>query len=126
LVLVAHPEFGMGVEFSQITEEQRNRVRRMIATLRAVGGKSPEVRVVPDGMDRSSPGDSAGSSQVAVTRSPLAPDAEPASSDQAGAPGVARSEDALVYLFRHKFQIPVDSFLEQMREQRQSVDSLSR
>jgi hypothetical protein len=126
VVLVAHPEFGMGVEFSQITEEQRNRVRRMIATLRAVGGKSPEVRVVPDGMDRSSPGDSAGSSQVAVTRSPLAPDAEPASSDQAGAPGVARSEDALVYLFRHKFQIPVDSFLEQMREQRQSVDSLSR
>ncbi|MGA7290093.1 MAG: PilZ domain-containing protein, partial [Terriglobales bacterium] len=49
VVLVAHPEFGMGVEFFQITEEQRHRVRRMIATLRAGGGKSPEVHVVPDG-----------------------------------------------------------------------------
>jgi len=126
VVLVAHPEFGMGVEFFQITEEQRNRVRRMIATLRAGGGKSPEVHVIPDGMDRSAP-DSAVSGHIAVTRSPAPVGAEPsASSYQAAAPGAARSEDALVDLFRQKFQIPVDSFLEQMREQRQSVDALTR
>ncbi|HEY4842249.1 MAG TPA: PilZ domain-containing protein [Terriglobales bacterium] len=126
VVLVAHPEFGMGVEFFQITDEQRNRVRRMIATLRAGGGKSPEVHVVPDGMDRSSNDESVVSSQVAVTRSPAAPGGELSPSpNQAAAPGASHSEDALVDLFRHKFQVPVDNFLEQMREQRQAVDSLA-
>src|SRR6202522_164987 len=51
VVLVAHPEFGMGVEFFQITNEQQDRVRRMISILRASGGTSPEVYVLPDGMD---------------------------------------------------------------------------
>jgi hypothetical protein len=31
---------------------------------------------------------------------------------------VAESKDNLVELFRHKFQVPVEKFLEQMREQR--------
>ena len=34
VVLVAHPEFGMGVEFLQTTTEQRDQVLRMITTLR--------------------------------------------------------------------------------------------
>jgi CheY-like chemotaxis protein len=126
VVLVAHPEFGMGVEFFQITNEQQNRVRRMISMLSATKGKCPEVYVVPDGMDRSSSEVKAGSTQIAVTRSTVAHvDTAPRAANQTAA-GASRSEDPLVDLFRHKFEIPVDSFLEQMREQRQSVDSLSR
>ena len=126
VVLVAHPEFGMGVEFFQITDEQRDRVGRMIATLRAGGDKSPEVHVVPDGLDRLPSDDHGAASHVAATRSPAAPaPAEQTSANQAAALGASRSEDALVDLFRHKFQVPVDSFLQQMREQRQSVDSLA-
>jgi CheY-like chemotaxis protein len=123
VVLVAHPEFGMGIEFFQITNEQQGRVRRMISILSDSSGKSPEVFVVPDGMDRSSNEDHAASSHVAVTHSS---EAARASADQTPAPKAAHSEDALVDLFRHKFQVPVESFLEQMREQRQAVDALSR
>jgi len=35
------------------------------------------------------------------------------------------SEDALVDLFRQQFQAPVESFLEQMREQRHSTSAVS-
>lgn len=131
VVLVAHPEFGMGVEFFQITSEQRDRVRGMIATLRTKGGRSPEVLVVPDGMDRSTD-DNAARRQTAATPCPPAEgDVKPFngvadSANHLSVPGAAHSEDALVDLFRHKFQVPVESFLEQMREQRQSVDSISR
>jgi hypothetical protein len=37
----------------------------------------------------------------------------------------AETDDTLVDLFRHKFQVPVESFLQQMREQRQAVESHS-
>jgi hypothetical protein len=33
------------------------------------------------------------------------------------------TEDALVGLFRHHAQAPVEAFMEQMRERRQSVES---
>lgn len=132
MVLVAHPEFGMGVEFLQITNHQRDRVERMIATLRASGDRSPEVLVVPDGMDRSSTYDNGVPGQTAATRSPEAQGAPVSVSAITGSPGqsfahgASRSHDVLVDLFRHKFQVPVDSFLEEMREQRQSVDSRTR
>lgn len=104
-VLVAHPEFGMGVEFLQKTEEQRTQAHRMAAALRAKGD-TPELQVAPEGLDRSSLGDH---------------------SETAGPPKTeaAATADALVDLFRHKFQVPVESFMEQMRKRRQSGETRS-
>ncbi len=45
VVLVAHPEFGMGMQFLQSTAEQREQAQRMIKTLRASADKSPELQV---------------------------------------------------------------------------------
>jgi hypothetical protein len=102
VVLVAHPEFGMGVEFLQHTTVQRDQAQRMITALRANEDKSPELQVEPDGLETSSPEDGVDMFQSSATEVP-------------------GDEDALVDLFRHKFQVPVETFLKQMREQRQAV-----
>lgn len=99
VVRVTHPEFGMGVEFMQATSQQHDQVHQMIETLRANGDKSPELQVVPDGLETSLPGEGSVEPQV---------------------PG---TEDALLELFRHKSQVPIENFLEQMREQRQTLES---
>jgi DNA-binding response OmpR family regulator len=104
-VLVAHPEFGMGVEFVQKTAEQRDQAQRLVTALRAKGD-SPELQVEPEGLEMSSPED-----RLAM--------AVASKSEASG------SEDALVDLFRHKFQIPVEAFMEQMRGTRQSGESRS-
>jgi hypothetical protein len=104
VVLVAHAEFGMGVEFLQSTTEQRHHVLRMITTLRANGDKSPQLQVEPDGLETSSSDEGADLFQSSATE-------------------VSGTEDTLVDLFRNQFQVPVETFLEQMREQRQSMES---
>jgi hypothetical protein len=106
VVLVAHPEFGMGVAFLQTTTEQRDQVLRMITTLRTNGDKFPELQVEPDGLETPSFDDSLAMFQSSGTED-------------------SGTEDALVELFRHKYQAPVETFLEQMREQRQSIESQS-
>jgi hypothetical protein len=105
VVLVAHPEFGMGVEF-QTTPEQRDHVHRVITTLRANGDKSPEIQVEPNGLETPSPDGSLATSPASLGK-------------------VSVTDDTLVDLFRHQFQVPVESFLQQMREQRQAVGSHS-
>jgi hypothetical protein len=102
VVLVAHPEFGMGVEFLQHTTKQHDQAQRMITALRANEDKSPELQVEPDGLETSSPEDGVDMFQSSATEVP-------------------GDEDALVDLFRHKFEVPVETFLKQMREQRQAV-----
>jgi hypothetical protein len=109
VVLVAHSEYGMGVEFLQTTPEQRSQVHRMITMLRANPDKSPELLVEPEGLETS----------LTDTGLPKF------GSDATGPADRGVGEDALVELFRHKFQMPVDSFLQQMREQRQSVEAHS-
>jgi CheY-like chemotaxis protein len=94
IVLVAHPEFGMGVEFLRGTAEQTDQAERMITTLQANEDQRPEVFVLPDGLETAS-----------VPTQP------------------SGTEDPLVDLFRQNFQVPVEAFLQQMREQRQALDS---
>ncbi len=117
IVLVAHPEFGMGVEFLQTTTEQRDQVHGMITTLRANGDKTPELQVEPDGLETPLPYDGFARFQVFATQT--------SGTEASGTSEVSGAEDALVDLFRHKFQVPVETFLEQMREQRQAVESHS-
>jgi DNA-binding response OmpR family regulator len=118
IVLVAHPEFGMGVEFLQTTSEQRDHVHRMITTLRANGDKSPELQVEPEGLETPLPDNGLNTFQIFASQ---------ASANEArGNNDAASSEDALVDLFRHKFQEPVENFLQQMREQRQSAAAQGR
>jgi CheY-like chemotaxis protein len=98
VVRITHPEFGMGVEFIQATSQQHDDVHQMIETLRANGEKSPELMVEPEGLEAAAPVDGSAISATAT-------------------------DDALLDLFRHKSQIPLDAFLEQMREQRQTLET---
>jgi len=105
VVLVAHSEFGMGVEFLQTTTEQHDRVHRMITTLRTNGDKSPAIQVEPDGLETRSQDEGLAEFQTSATE-------------------VSGTEDTLVDLFRQKFQAPVETFLQQMREQRQAAEQI--
>jgi len=78
-------------------------VHRVITTLRANGDKSPEIQVEPNGLETPAPDGSL----------PMSP------------ASAAETDDTLVDLFRHQFQSPVETFLQQMREQRHSVESHS-
>lgn len=106
IVLVAHPEFGMGIEFLQTTSPQHEQVERLLKAVRASQDSSPELQVEPDGLETPAPDGSFHMYQAFAT-------------PPAGAG--AETEDALVDLFRHKFKAPVETFLEQMREQRQGI-----
>ncbi len=94
VVRLAHPEFGMGVEFLLTTPEQQDQVRNLIETLRS-SGESPELQVVPDGLEEGS----GEKSDRSVTQPAL--------------------DDPLVDLFRHQSDLAVDVFLHQMQQQRQ-------
>lgn len=98
IVRVMHPEFGMGVEFCQHTQAQREQVRKLIETLRENGTRSPELYVVPELMEGSLDGRTGASS---------------GSPESAG--------DSLVELFRNKSTVPVEVFLAEMRQQRQAA-----
>lgn len=116
VVLVMHPEVGMGVQFLKSTNEQRDQVHAMITALRQNGDKSPELQVEADGLETQSPADNLGKFQVFASQ-------VSAGADTTGASGTG---DSLVDLFREQFQIPVDAFMQQMREQRESEVAQSR
>ncbi len=119
VVLVAHPEFGMGVEFIQGTAEQHDHVHRMITTLRANGDKSPELQVEPEGLESSFAENLSekhlSAFEVSASRS----------SSNESETNNGKNEDTLVDLFRQQYQAPVENFLQQMREQRQAVATQS-
>jgi hypothetical protein len=116
VVLVMHPEFGMGVQFLQSTAEQREHVHRMISALRAGGDQSPQLQVQADGLESRSETQSARESfgRFQVFANQVSETDVPGGEDSG-------TRDALVDLFRDKYQEPVEAFLQQMREQRASA-----
>lgn len=95
VVRVMHPENGMGVEFTQRTDQQRQHVERFIDALMKSEGAVPELTVAPDGLE--------------VAPEPklrLAP--------------ASAVEDPLIDLFAHKASLPADAFLAELRRQRTS------
>lgn len=88
LVRVMHPETGMGVEFSRDTPAQHEQVRGMIETLRSSGVTSSELLAEPYGLETL---DTQANSDL---------------------------EDPLVQLFRQKADVPTETFLRELREQR--------
>lgn len=97
VVRVAHPEFGMGVEFLQATPSQCDQVRRVIDALRSHGQQSLQLEVQPDGLEM------ALSDEIETT--------------------LPETDDPLVDLFRRGSQIPVDIFLQEMQQHRQPIVS---
>jgi c-di-GMP-binding flagellar brake protein YcgR len=94
IIRVMHPEAGMGVEFTQKTEEQRAHVENFIHALTSNHGVMPELLVEPEGLE---------SDNDAPAQAPSLP---------------GEVEDSLVELFRHKGSLPADEFLAELRRQR--------
>jgi DNA-binding NarL/FixJ family response regulator len=94
VVRVMHPEVGMGVEFTQATEEQRQHVEKFIQHLMATDGALPELQVQPEGLET-------GPMETSVGRSDT-------------------TEDPLLDLFQHKASLPAEIFLGELRKQRRS------
>lgn len=94
IVRVTHAETGMGVEFNRATDPQCQQVERFIHALMNTNGATPELAVSPEGMENSEP------------RTP-APTSAPLDAD-----------DPLLGLFHRKTPLTTESFLSELRKQR--------
>jgi hypothetical protein len=92
VVRVLHPELGMGVEFTQATEEQRQQVEKFIHALMNSNGVLPDLMVEPQGIEADEP--------------------QPAVSTK------EEHDDPLVFLFQHKADLTADAFHAELRRQR--------
>ncbi len=92
VVRVMHPEVGMGVEFTQRTLEQREKVEKFIHSLMSSNGVVPELMVEPERLDKE--GD---------------PDLPAADGDE---------EDPLLQLFRSKAELSAEDFHTELLKQR--------
>jgi c-di-GMP-binding flagellar brake protein YcgR len=95
VVLVMHPEVGMGVQFIQTTLEQRSHVEKFIHTLMDAGDLLPELLVEPEGLEVTQP-----AGRAAGTASEL--------------------EDPLLELFQQKASLTTELFLSELRKQRRT------
>jgi c-di-GMP-binding flagellar brake protein YcgR len=96
VVLVMHPEVGMGVQFVQTTVEQRNHVEKFIHKLMDAGDLLPELLVEPEGLETVNSGG---------LESSLKP---------------SELEDPLLELFQRKASLPAELFLSELRKQRRT------
>ena len=95
VVRVMHPEVGMGVEFTRTTNQQRKHLEEFIHALKNHKGAQPEMVVEPEGMN----------------------DAEPVSSP---ASAMDDLDDPLLELFHRNTDFTTESFLSELRKQRNS------
>jgi hypothetical protein len=95
VVRVMHPEIGMGVEFTRTTNQQRKHLEEFIQALQNHEGAQPEMVVEPEGMN----------------------DAEPVSSP---ASAMDDLDDPLLELFHRNTDFTTESFLSELRKQRNS------
>ena len=93
VVRVMHPELGMGVEFTQKTQQQREHVEKFIQALMNGNGAMPDLLVEPEGLESDS---NAGLQRLDV-------------------------DDPLVELFHNKSALSVEEFQVQLRKQRGAV-----
>jgi c-di-GMP-binding flagellar brake protein YcgR len=91
VVLVMHPDLGMGVEFTQATDQQRQLVEKFIQTLTSSNGVLPEILVEPEGLETAEP----------VSAAPI----------QSG-------DDPLLELFRRRAELTPEAFQSELRKQR--------
>jgi DNA-binding response OmpR family regulator len=94
VVLVMHSDLGMGIEFAQATDPQRNDLEKFIQALTSSNGALPELLVEPEGLDIGEP--------VSVPQS------------------VTGVEDPLLDLFRKKSDLSSAAFQTELRKQRGS------
>jgi c-di-GMP-binding flagellar brake protein YcgR len=94
VVRMMHPEVGMGVEFTQTTDQQGQHVAKLIHSLTSRNGALPELLVEPEGLDT---GESVSAPATKV--------------------GV---EDPLLELFRKKADLTPEAFQIELRKQRGS------
>jgi hypothetical protein len=95
VVRVMHPEIGMGVEFTRTTHQERKHLEKFIHALKNNNGVQPELVVEPEGMTDAEP----------VNPNPLLLD---------------EVEDPLLELFQKNTDFPVETFLSELRKQRNS------
>jgi hypothetical protein len=100
MVRVAHPGYGMGVEFPSRTPEQRAQVGNLISFLRGCPESMLEMSVSPRALTAD------------VTQFESAPDAGNETSDD------EELQDPLLELLRQASAMQEDDFLEELRRQR--------
>ena len=87
-----HPDAGMGIEFTQTADLQRNDLERFIQALTNSNGVLPELLVEPEGLDIG----------------------EPASTPPSG----TGAPDPLLDLFRKRTDLAPEAFQAELRKQR--------
>jgi CheY-like chemotaxis protein len=95
VVRVMHPEVGMGVEFTRTTDQQQKHLEEFIQALTKSNGAQPELVVEPEGMN----------------------DVE---ADGSQKDILDEMEDPLLELFQRNTEFTVESFLSELRKQRNS------
>ena len=94
VVRVMHPEVGMGVEFTRTTNQQRKHLEEFIHALKNHKGAQPELVVEPEGMN---------DAEVSTPASAL-----------------DDIDDPLLELFQRNTDFTAESFLSELRKQRNS------